>query len=342
MNEAAKPLRVLVTGASGTVGWALLQQAAQLSNYQFTAFDLPDKKVKRKLTSLNRSISVVYGDITDKQQLDTVVRNKDVVIHLAAVIPPLADDQPELAEAVNVAGTQYLVEAMEEYAPGAHLLYSSSISVYGDRLQNPDIRVKDPLMASAGDEYAVTKIAAETIVKHSRLNWTIFRLTAIMGVNNHKISGLMFHMPLNTPMEIASPEDTARAFLKALDRLPELNHHVYNLGGGHPCRILYREFLNRTFRLSGLGAADFPEHAFATCNFHCGNYADGDELEAILHFRQDSIEDHFNKLRRSVSPVRYIVSSILSQPIKNYLLRKSEPYQAFVNNDKVLKNRFFG
>ena len=37
-----------------------------------------------------------------------------------------------------------------------------------------------------------------------------------MGVNNYKMSGLMFYMPLETRMEIATPEDVGRAFVNGL------------------------------------------------------------------------------------------------------------------------------
>ena len=37
-----------------------------------------------------------------------------------------------------------------------------------------------------GIEYALTKIKAEQLIQNSKLNWAIFRLTAIMGSKNHK------------------------------------------------------------------------------------------------------------------------------------------------------------
>jgi len=109
------------------------------------------------------------------------MRKQRCCYHLAAIIPPLADKMPALAEAVNITGTKNLVECTEKFSPEAFFLYASSISVYGDRNSNPWIKVSDPLRPSYRDEYARTKIEAEKIVMSSRLKWTIFRLTAIMG-----------------------------------------------------------------------------------------------------------------------------------------------------------------
>lgn len=164
----------------------------------------------------------------------------DAVIHLAAIIPPLADEDPGLARKVNVEGTGLLIDHIERTSPGAFFLYSSSVSVYGDRVENPDIRVTDDLKISEGDEYGQTKLEAESIIQSSNLSWSVFRLAAIMG--NHKISRLMFHMPLETSLEICTPEDTARAFVHALSAQDRLEYRIFNLGGGKQCRSSYREF----------------------------------------------------------------------------------------------------
>ena len=100
-------------------------------------------------------------------------------------------------------------------------MYSSSISVYGDRITNPHITTSDPINISFGDHYAKTKSKAESAIQNSALDWTIFRLTAIMGLNNHKISPLMFHMPLNTSIEICTPMDTARAYENGIEKRNE-------------------------------------------------------------------------------------------------------------------------
>ena len=263
----------------------------------------------------------------------------DAVIHLAAIIPPLADEKPELAQKVNVVGTQNIIQQLEKTSPNAFLLYSSSIAVYGDHIQNPYITVQEPLNAAKEDIYAQSKIESEKLIQLSSLDWSIFRLTAIM--KNHKISKLMFHMPLSTIMEICTPTDTARAFTEAIKHRNELTGRVFNLGGGESCYITYREFLNRSFQIYGLGKADFPEHAFAERNFHCGMYADGDELEKILHFRNDTIDKYFEVQKRSVNPIIRLLSSGLRVFIKQGLIRQSEPLKAFKTKNESQMSRFF-
>jgi nucleoside-diphosphate-sugar epimerase len=333
--------RILLTGASGTVGHEVFKQLYQKKDkFDLTVFDIACKKTIKKLSPFKKGIEIVYGDISNYGDIREVCSNKDYVIHLAAIIPPLADDNPELALSVNTKGTENLIRNLEQLSPDAFFMYSSSISVYGDRLENPQIKVGDHLMASEGDEYAKTKIAAEKIVCESKLDWTIFRLTAIMG--NHSDTKLMFHMPLKTSMEIATPEDTGRAFVHAIDNKEAILKRIYNLGGGKNCRSTYEDFLSRSYDLFGLGKLDFPNKAFAEKNFHCGFYADGDDLENILLFRRDNLDDYFKIVEQSVPVGRKFITSLFKKQIKQGFLKQSEPYQAFLTKDLKMMKRYFG
>ncbi len=318
--------RVLLTGASGAVGKEVLRQLLEYpGEIEITVFDKKFSGSGRFYKKAGHGFQIVYGDISDEEDVRKVCSDKDIIIHLAAIIPPLADKLPLLAEAVNIKGTGNLVGCIEELSPDAFFIYASSISVYGDRLVDPWIKTTDRLIPSDRDEYARTKIEAEKIIVNSKLKWTIFRLTAIMGTDNHKPSPLMFHMPLKTPMEIATPEDTGRAFVNALKHLDILKNNIYNLSGGEKCRIIYYDFLSHSFEIFGLGPLDFQENSFARKNFHCGYYEDGDVLNDILDFRRDSIDDYFARLKKSISPGKKTATSILRKIIKYNLERQSEP-----------------
>jgi nucleoside-diphosphate-sugar epimerase len=324
--------RILLTGASGTVGREVLKQlSGSAEDIEITVLDLKSTR-NTSFYKNYKHINVIFGDISRKEDVIPACRNKDFIIHLAAIIPPLADKMPALAEAVNINGTKNLVECTEQYSPEAFFLYSSSISVYGDRNKDPWIKVSDPLSPSKRDEYARTKIEAEKIVTGSRLNWTIFRLTAIMGIGNHKPSALMFHMPLDSHLEIATPGDTARAFVVALNHREELNRMIFNLSGGRECRIDYEDFLSRSFDIFGLGKLDFKNNSFARKNFHCGYYEDGDILNNILDFRRETLDDYFENTKKSISPARRFLTVMLRKIIKNNLQGKSEPLEAFEKN----------
>ncbi len=334
-------MRILLTGGSGTVGREVLNILTQNHQNEIVAFDVNTRQSRAIYKKHLDKINVIYGDITKAGAIEKACENIDFVIHLAAIIPPLADEKPELTYRVNTIGTQNLISALEKKSPKAFLLFSSSVSVYGDRLEDYEIKVGDKLQASEGDKYAETKIKAEELIKKSKLNWSIFRLSAIIGIGNHKISGLMFHMPLQTKMEITTPKDTARAFVNSIGKEAELNHKIFNLGGGESCRLTFEDFLKKNFEIMGLGNMSIPPKAFAEKSFHCGYYVDGNNLEEILHFQKATLESHFSELKSSVSKLQYVATRLLSFPIQKYLTMLSEPLEAIKKKDELLIKRFF-
>lgn len=333
--------KILLTGASGTVGKQVLKQLIAANKYDITILcrksALKDKFIKNQLQKINYLIA----DLKLPENQLKITKKYDVVIHLAAIIPPLADHKPQLANAVNSNGTKYLVNQISKSSPDAFFMYSSSISIYGDRIANPLITTLDPIKISEGDHYAETKVAAENILMNSNLDWTIFRLSAIMGVKNHKMSPLMFHMPLNTSIEICTPSDTARAFVNGIDKKEELKNKIFNLGGGQKCRTTYIEFLTKNFEINGLGNLNFPKKCFAEKNFHCGFYKDGDQLEKITNFRKNSLSDYYKMNSEAIPYIQKKIAFLIKGLIKLYMRKQSEPLHAFKNNDKIMINRFF-
>jgi len=179
----------------------------------------------------------------------------------------------------------------------------------------------------------------EELIQNSKLDWSIFRLTAIM--KNHKISKLMFHMPLSTMLEICTPKDVASAYVEAINKRDVLSKRIFNLGGGAECCITYEKFLEKSFLLFGLGTLNFPLHTFARRNFHCGILKDGDILENILHFRSDTLDTYFAETKRSISFFTHFGCTLFRMFIKKGLLKQSEPFKAFHTKDNLLLMHFF-
>ncbi|MFA6128555.1 MAG: NAD(P)-dependent oxidoreductase [Bacteroidales bacterium] len=328
LSENHPVTRVLVTGGAGSVGLEVLKEL-QLHKkwYEVKVLDQNRPEVLRRLKPFFKDFQLILGNLCDQKILDRATADIDFVIHLAAIIPPLADRDPELAEKTNIEGTRALIHSVTRHSPSAFFLYTSSISVYGDRVYNPWITAEDPLLPSEGDEYAKTKIIAESILRKSRLRWSIFRLSAIMGPQT-RLDPLFFHMPLDTSLEIATAHDTGFALVESIYHQDELKGRTFNLSGGEKCRATYRGFLSRVFKIMGLEKLELPDKAFATRNFHCGNYADAGLLEKILHFQQDTLEDYYWSLDKMSSKFTKRIYSTFHSLIRVFLLMKSEPLRA--------------
>ncbi len=335
-------LNILITGAFGNIGTEIIQQILNEDlDYKITAFDLATKQSKKIAKKFAEKLQVHWGDITDLSTLNAVCKNQDVVIHLAGIIPPAANNHPEVAKRVNIDGTENIVKAVEKDAPNAILFHSSSVTTYGDRNENPWLKVTDKLIPGVGDIYSYTKIEAEKLIRKSNTKFSIFRLSFVLGYGNHKIDKVMFTVPLNSPMEIITIHDVANMFVRAIEKRDVLMGNTYNVGGGANCRFTYLDLLESNFKAYGLGAVKFPENSFATNNWKSVYYEDGHILEDLLHFQSESIEDYFKKLHESIPSIQRMLTKPFSPIIRYFLGRLSEPKAATKEGNQELINRFF-
>ncbi|HUX36335.1 MAG TPA: NAD(P)-dependent oxidoreductase [Rectinemataceae bacterium] len=295
-------MRVLVSGAFGNVGRSTLAALAERSA-EVTVLEADTRRNRHLAPRLARELgrrgqaafsSLILGDVREPDITAKAVAGQDAIIHLAALIPPAADRQPELARSINVGGTAALIEAAKAFGAGApRFILASSIAAYGDRLQNFWISATDPLAPSPGDAYGSSKVEAESLVRKSGLPFCILRLTYIVWRKKLARDPLMFHMPLATRIEICHTEDTGRAFASAAHN-PAALGRTFDIGGGETCRTSYRDYLDAMFRLFGLGGfGRVPEAAFAPSGFHCGWYADSDEADRVLGFRHKTLADYY-------------------------------------------------
>ena len=333
---------ILLTGASGAVGFeafkVLLDRRDQ---YKTRIFSLDAKYERNLFEPFQDQTEIIWGDIRNPEDVRKAVEGVDVILHAAGIIPPAADHHPQLAWAVNVGGTKNLVDAIRHLAVHPKLVFTSSISVYGDRVTDPEIQVGDPLRPSLGDEYAQTKIEAESIIRNSGIRWSIFRLCGIL-VKRLKVQPLMFHMPLDTALEWCHDSDAGYALVQAIEPTSILGK-IFNLGGGEQCRVKARDFLAEMFPIWGLRSDILPDYAFATQNFHSGYYADGENLNKILQFRRRTLKDYIDAMKTRISPFQRLLVQSLPRPlVRSWLLKMSEPLKAVREGDESLISRFYG
>ncbi|MFX1596383.1 MAG: NAD-dependent epimerase/dehydratase family protein, partial [Promethearchaeota archaeon] len=277
---------------------------------------------------------VVWGDIRNPKDVQRAVSDRDIVIHIAAIIPPLADKKPKFAESVNVGGTANIIEVMQNHPKKPRLIFTSSVAVYGDRLENPLITPDDPINPNSDDEYAKQKVKCEQLIKNSNLEWVIFRLTYIVSLNKLQMDPLMFEMPLETCIEICDTKDVGLALANAVEN-EKIWGEILHIAGGEQCRITYHEYLNEMLNIFGIGHDFLPEEAFRQeRGFHCG-FMTTDKSQALLNYQRYTLDDYFNAVRKKVAIPRFF--NIMFKPIaQKYLLSKSHYYKEYLSNNKTV------
>jgi len=318
-------MKVLLTGAFGNVGISTLKELLN-NDYNVRVFEVYNRKNRKIAKKFKNRIEVMWGDLRNKEDVNNAIQNQDVIIHLAAIIPPLADANPSLAESVNVGGTKNILDAIKEQAQKPKLIFTSSVAVYGDRRYNPMIEVTDPLAPSKGDYYAITKITAEKLIRESGIDFAIFRLTYITSINKLNMDPLMFHMPLDTSIEICDTKDVGLALANAID-CEAVWGETFNLAGGKQCRITYREYLNDMMEIFGLGRNFLPEEGFAEKDFHCG-FMSTNKSQNLLKYQKHTLEDYYREVKKKIGPKKHFMP-VIKWMIRLHLLKKSESYRRY-------------
>ena len=140
--------RVLVTGACGEMGQALIQALAHRDGYQIVTSDL--SPLPESVKSL--STEHVQGDLVYKVK-NFYDYDFDVIFHLAASLSSKAEVASEEAHRINVEGTMQLLMLAayrsEKYDKPVQFLFPSSIAAYG----LPSLGIKQAAGAVKEDEY---------------------------------------------------------------------------------------------------------------------------------------------------------------------------------------------
>ena len=162
--ESLKNKNILVTGAGGFIASHLVEMLLN-SGAKVKAF------VKYNSTSsvgwleesqYNKNLTIIHGDVRDPFQVNSAVKDVDIIFHLAALIGiPYSYAAPQSYAETNLLGTMNILEAAKVHKTSKIVLTSTS-EVYGTAIKVP-INEDHPLQAQS--PYSATKIAADMMGK---------------------------------------------------------------------------------------------------------------------------------------------------------------------------------
>ena len=150
--------KVAVTGGAGFIGSNLTRRLLS-EGYDVVVIDDLSTGL---LSNVDQDNSTLYQiSITDSKSLATALKDCETIFHLAARgSVPRSIKNPVATHEVNTTGTLNVLEVAR--ISGAHVVFSSSSSVYGRNLQLP----KDESMwLGPMTPYAASKLAAEGYVQ---------------------------------------------------------------------------------------------------------------------------------------------------------------------------------
>lgn len=218
--------RVLVTGASGFVGAAVVRQL--LTPERDVRVMIRQGSDRSNVQGLD--VEVVTGDLTDHASLRTAVRGCHGVFHVAADYR-LWVREPQAMFAANVAGTRALMQAALAADVG-RIVYTSSVATLGIRKGAPSDEETPVAFADMIGHYKQSKFLAEGEVRRMReehdLPVVIVNPSTPIGPRDIKptptgrliVEAAAGRMPayVDTGLNVVHVEDVAAGHLLAYER----------------------------------------------------------------------------------------------------------------------------
>ncbi len=165
---------VLMTGASGDVGAALctaLKQSHYIIGLDIQPCEAADESINCDFTSRD-SIKLALHKIAEKHGKQFVA-----VVHLAAYFDFTGDHNP-LYDKLNVKGTQYFLEELQDFEVD-NFIYSSTMLVHEAGVPGQKITEDTPINPSWA--YPQSKADAEAAIRqyHGNIPYTILRMAGL-------------------------------------------------------------------------------------------------------------------------------------------------------------------
>ena len=189
-------MKVCITGALGHIGSAFIRH---LNIKHLEKVYLVDNFLTQRYVSLfdlPEGIPFSFHEIDIlSEDMETIIKDSDVVIHLAAVTNAEASfHNADMVEEVNKKGVERIAQLCAKYQ--AKLMFPSSTSVYGvqeglvdENCSDADLKPQSP--------YADSKLHGEKFLQSLKesdgLNYVVYRLGTIFGYS----IGMRFHTAVN-------------------------------------------------------------------------------------------------------------------------------------------------
>ncbi len=238
--------KTLITGGAGFVGnnLARLIKPSVLLDWRDPGYLFDNGEL------IFEDCEFVHGDIREKEDLEKCLDrgSVDSIIHLAA-IPGIekCENEPGLAESVNVDGTEEVLEFARRNDV-SDVIFASSAGVYGEIGEHPitEDHPKDPL-----NLYSETKWEGERLCREYSEEYgfdaTVMRMSNLYGPgfqakpNLTVVPIFVLQALLNRPLtiygdgeqtrDLVHVEDVAQAYRRAFESSGS-GFEVYNLGSG--------------------------------------------------------------------------------------------------------------
>ena len=279
---------VLVTGGAGSMG-RLVSENLINDGHQVNIFDLPQANYE----GFDNSRTKIFKGNLNDSSIEESIMGVDTVIHLAAILPPTANINLELTEKVNVDGTRNLLNCIEKINPNIHIIFSSSVSIYGKNLDNSTIHLDNT--ANPDDHYAKTKYDSEVLVERSNINHTILRISGVsIPVFQEPPSEWPF-LP-NQKIEFIHRDDVVTSICNSVNN-EEAYGQMFNISGGKSWQITGERYVKDYFEILEV---EMDNAVYQKEEGHFSWY-ESSKSNKILQYQNNNYENYLAQIRQDLN-----------------------------------------
>jgi UDP-glucose 4-epimerase len=247
----------LVTGGSGFIGSHVVDELVAADAGRIVVLDKVVRKDNLRDAEESGRVTVVEGDVVDRDELRAHIEGVDGVFHMAVLPLGPCNENPRLGLDVNIVGSFNVFEAAKD-AGVSKIVFSSASSVYGDTFETMD--ESHPL--NARTFYGATKIAAEYLLRgfheHYGVDYVVLRYMNVYGPRQD--GGLVINVLRRIQtgqaptiqgdgtqsFDFVHVADVAGANIRAMES--DVTDEAFNIGGGNEATV--REIVERLIELS--------------------------------------------------------------------------------------------
>ena len=226
-------MRIFVTGGAGFIGIHLCKKLASL--HEVTVYDNFSNSNKENFPTMGH-VTLIVGDILDSSTLFDSMKNRDLVIHLAAKTDVINSvSNPDDTFQTNVQGTQNVLDSCN-FNKISKISVTSSAAIY----ENSDNSVDEESTIKPLSPYGQSKLDMENIIIKSKINYNILRLFNVYGngQNHGVIVNFVKNISENKPLIVFGDGTSIRDFIHIDDVIDgiilsiESKSGIYNIASG--------------------------------------------------------------------------------------------------------------